>query len=368
LSIGIIAMLFCSIYQYSWNAFAPLLAKDFNATVVQIELAFTLFIIFSTFTQILSGYLADIYGPRIIGVVASILMSGSLVLSSLAPNINFFYITWSIGSAGVGIIFGLSLNLAIKWFEDRKGLASGLVSMSWGMGGALFNPFILQFESFREPMLILGIASLLITPTLYSLAKYPKSTKGKDPISMVKELNFWLLYLSFGLIVVPLLLSSSSLPIIANFLSKPEYALLIIAFPISNGLGRPILGYISDKIGRIRGILLINILMVLSVLLLIVSTLYTLSALLFISIILIGMLGGATLPVYMAFIGEIYGTKFSTSNTAILYTAKAVSGILGSVFFAITYLIYGYFSLYLVLLFTVISTITIFILTKHRLA
>ncbi|QGA68965.1 MFS transporter [Sulfolobus sp. E11-6] len=359
LIIGLVAMLFNSTYQYSWNAYEPLIVKDLNASIVQVELAFTLFVILSTMTQILSGYLADLYGPRMVGIPASLLMSCSLILSSIVSNINLFYITWSLGSIGVGILFGLSLNLAIKWFEDKRGLASGLVSMGFGIGGAIANPFILHFTTYREPMLIIGILALVTVPILYVFAKYPKNVKGRDPISMVKERNFWLIYLSFSLIATPLLLSSSSLSIIGRFMSLTEYSILIVLFPIANGIGRPIIGFISDKIGRRKGIILTNTLTILAVILLIISIFQSLFTLLSIGIVLIGMMGGASLPIYMSFIGDLYGTKFSTSNTAILYTGKAVSGLLGSMVFIILYGYYGYFSLYFILSFTLISFISI---------
>ncbi|WP_338603180.1 MFS transporter [Sulfolobus tengchongensis] len=359
LFIGLIAMLFNSTYQYSWNAYEPLIIRTLNVTVVQAELAFTFFVVLSTITQILSGYLADLYGPRTVGVPASILMSVCLVLSSLAPNIYFFYVSWCLGSVGVGILFGLSLNLAIKWFEDKRGLASGIVSMGFGIGGAIANPFILRFTTYREPMLIIGIVASVIVPILYSFARYPKSVKGKDPISVVKEPNFWLIYISFSLIAVPLLLSSSSLSIIAKFTNLAEYSILIVVFPIANGIGRPLMGYISDKIGRIKGMLLVNILMIVAVILLMIAIFNSLIVPLYISIILIGVMGGASLPTYMSFIGDLYGSKFSTSNTAILYTGKAVSGILGSLFFTLLYVNFGYTSLYFVLVSTLISIISI---------
>ncbi|MCH4815847.1 MAG: MFS transporter [Saccharolobus sp.] len=362
LVIGLIAMLFNSTYQYSWNAYEPLIMKDLNANIVQVELAFTLFVILSTMTQILSGYLADLYGPRLVGIPASLLMSCSLILSSIVSNINLFYITWSLGSIGVGILFGLSLNLAIKWFEDKRGLASGLVSMGFGIGGAIANPFILHFTTYREPMLLIGILALVTVPILYVFAKYPKNVKGRDPVAIIKERNFWLVYLSFSLIAVPLLLSSSSLSVIGRFMSLTKYSTLIVLFPTANGIGRPIIGFISDKIGRTKGIILINVLMILAVILLIISIFQSLITLLFIGIILIGMMGGASLPIYMSFIGDLYGAKFSTSNTAILYTGKAISGVLGSTTFIILYVNYGYFSLYFILLLTFVSLISIMII------
>ena len=64
LFIGFIIMSFNSLYQYSWNALLPLLQKGFNTDIVELEIAFTLFTIFSTTFQIVGGSIADYKGPK----------------------------------------------------------------------------------------------------------------------------------------------------------------------------------------------------------------------------------------------------------------------------------------------------------------
>ena len=82
--IGIVIMSFNSLYQYSWNVFEPLLKTGLNVSLVQIEVAFTLFAIFSTGFQGIGGYFADKNGPRNVGILSAILSStGFLGLSAL---------------------------------------------------------------------------------------------------------------------------------------------------------------------------------------------------------------------------------------------------------------------------------------------
>lgn len=71
--IGLITMLFNSLYQYSWNALEPLFRVGFDVSLVEVEVAFTLFTIFSTGFQTVGGHFADRDGPRKVGVISAIL-------------------------------------------------------------------------------------------------------------------------------------------------------------------------------------------------------------------------------------------------------------------------------------------------------
>ncbi|MCL5990426.1 MAG: hypothetical protein M1166_08870, partial [Candidatus Thermoplasmatota archaeon] len=52
-----------------------------------------------------------------------------------------------------------------------------------------------------------------------------------------------------------------------------------------------------------------------------------------------GFFGGSMISMYFALIGDVFGSKFSTSNNGIFYTGKAISGFLGSTVFALIFVI-----------------------------
>jgi len=62
-------MCFNSLYQYSWNALAPLISGGLEANHVQIALAFSLFNAISSLSQPAGGFLADRSGPKSIGLI-----------------------------------------------------------------------------------------------------------------------------------------------------------------------------------------------------------------------------------------------------------------------------------------------------------
>ncbi|AWR96355.1 MFS transporter [Acidianus sulfidivorans JP7] len=331
--IGFIVMCFNSLYQYSWNAFEPLFEEGFKVGLVEIAVGFTLFNIFSSIFQPVGGNFADKLGPKKIGIIASILSAVGFLGTSFSPTVLFFYIFWSLGSIGEGILYGIAVNLAVKWFKRRTALATGLVSLGFGLGSAIVDPFILLSRNFREITLLIGILEFIILPFLLSLANYPTQESGKSPREAVISRKFWLIYTSYVAVVLPLLVVSSSLFVIgkkANIPTTELYALISI-FPVLSGSGRPIFGYIADRLGIIKTTLIVNILLSFSSFLLFMNIIVP-------SVIMTGLLGGSIITLYFNVSGIIFGTKYSTVNNGILYTGKAVSGFLGSVIYSMLFL------------------------------
>ncbi|MEM3329621.1 MAG: MFS transporter [Saccharolobus sp.] len=330
--IGFIIMCFNSLYQYSWNALEPLIRMGFNVSLVQIALGFTLFSIFSSGFQPIGGHFADKTGPKIIGLISALLSALGFLGTYFSPNIYIFYIFWSLGSIGEGILYGIAANLAIKWFKDKMGFATGLVSMGFGLGSAIANPFISMANNYKTVTLSIGLTEVILLPILLWMSDYPPKLSGEAPKQVILSAKFWLIYISFVGSVTPLTVMSSELPILGKNLPQHEIIILISILPLLSGISRPFLGYIADKLGILRTTLLLNIIMLIGSGLLLLSQIP-------ISTVLIGFSGGSLITLYFNVSGEIFGTRFSTVNSGILYTGKALGGALGSSVFALLYTI-----------------------------
>ncbi len=331
---GIIIMSFNSLYQYSWNTFEPLLKSGLNVTLVEIQIAFTLFAIFSTGFQGIGGYFADKNGPRNIGILSAIFASSGFIGTSFIHSLYLFYFFWSLGSIGEGILYGLAANLAVKWFKGKRGFAVGFVSLGFGLGAAIANIFIARAVSFRTPMLIIGIVEIIVLPLLLIRVKYPESDQmaGEKTVKNLKNKTFWVLYISFILGAMPLIVISASFGYLGSALPVFEFTVLVSLFPLLSGVSRPILGYVSDSLGRPRMVLIIYIFTILGAIFLLLRS-YV------IAIILIGFFDGSLISMYFSLIGDIFGPRFSTANNGVFYTGKAISGFLGSTVFAALFII-----------------------------
>ena len=356
--IGFIIMSFNSLYQYSWNALEPLLREGFNVSIVEISLGFSLFTIFSSSFQPLGGNFADKIGPRKVALLSSILSALGFLGTSFSPSVYIFFIFWSLGSIGEGILYGIASNLAVKWFKKRMAFATGLVSLGFGLGSAFADPFILMSGNFRLATLIIGLTELTILPILSLLIEYPTLESGKSPKEAVLSRTFWLIYLSFVTATVPLLVISSSLSIIGKALPFQELSILISIFPILSGSGRPIFGHIADKLGVIKTTVIVDTIIILGGASLLFSQIIP-------GVVIIGLAGGAVITLYFNVSGIVFGTRYSTVNNGILYTGKAVAGFLGSVIFNYLFLISPFLAYLFVIISSTIGAVTLYGIFHH---
>ena len=61
----------------------------------------------------------------------------SWVLNSFAASLGMLYLGNALGGTGAGIVYGITIGNALRWFPDRRGLAAGLTAAAFGAGSAL---------------------------------------------------------------------------------------------------------------------------------------------------------------------------------------------------------------------------------------
>jgi len=343
LAASFVIMMVISIYQYSWFLFAFALQKQFNWLLPTIGMTFTVFTYAATFIQPFSGYIADTYGPRKVSVAASVLVGIGLLLSAKATSPLVLYLYYGLGGIGVGILYGISTACAIKWFPDRRGFATGLVVFGFGAGTALFNLFIqqlLEARGLQATFSYLGIGMLVLLIPLSFFYRYPqkspgpgrnsqkRSTTDYKPLEMLKTRQWYLIYFSFTFTVSIVLIFGAQMKMVAKEFGLPQgyFSVLLVLFPLGNGLSRVFAGAISDKIGREKTMVIFYTLLALSIF---CFVLFAKLPLLFVAIVFIAaLLGGAPFGLYPATIGDYYGTAYSTTNYGITYTAKAFAGLI----------------------------------------
>jgi len=347
ISIGLFVMMVISIYQYSWSLFAYSLAQEFKWDLATIGLTFTVFAYTATFIQPFSGYIADSFGPRKVSVFASVLVGVGFLLSSLASSPGQLYFFYGLGGVGVGILYGLSTASAIKWFPDKRGFATGLVVFGFGAGTAIFNWMIqgsLEANGFRTTLQYLGFLMLGVLVPASFFYKFPPpqwmpQSKGGAkkspsqlveyrPAAMMGTYQWYLIYFCFAFTVSIVLLFGAQMKMVAKEYQLPKeyFDLLLVLFPLGNGLSRIVAGAVSDRVGREKTMVIFYGFLGFSILALL---LFGTHPLLFVMIVFIAaLLGGAPFALYPATVGDYYGSKYSTVNYGITYTAKAWAGLI----------------------------------------
>jgi MFS family permease len=124
--------------------------------VADLNWVFTLFIVFLGVAAAVWGGWVERAGPRKAAVIAAICWSGGLLLGAVGIVTHQLWILWLgtgvIGGIGLGLGYISPVSTLIKWFPDRRGMATGMAIMGFG-GGAMIGAPLAQMlmEHFRGP-------------------------------------------------------------------------------------------------------------------------------------------------------------------------------------------------------------------------
>jgi MFS family permease len=105
---------------------------------------YTLFFVFLGSSAAVFGTWLEKAGPRKVGVVAACCWCGGLVISAAGVYLHQLWLLWLgsgvIGGIGLGLGYISPVSTLIKWFPDRRGMASGMAIMGFGGGAMIGSP------------------------------------------------------------------------------------------------------------------------------------------------------------------------------------------------------------------------------------
>src|SRR5262249_35377492 len=136
LILGVVCMAMIANLQYGWTLFVKPLMAHFHATKAEVQVAFTLFVLFETWLVPIEGWLVDRFGPRIVTFGGGILVGIAWAMNSVADSLGMLYAAQIVGGIGAGAVYGTCVGNALKWFPDRRGMAAGWTAAGFGAGSA----------------------------------------------------------------------------------------------------------------------------------------------------------------------------------------------------------------------------------------
>ena len=221
LAASVVAMIMIANLQYSWALFAKPIQTATHWKASDISLAFTLFILFQTWVQPLDGWLIDRLGPRLFISIAGVLCGFGWGYMGSATTLPQLYAAYILAGIGAAFVYSGSIGSALKWFADRRGLASGIIAAGFGGGTALFVPLIgrlirtngygsaFLWTGIIQGVVILVVAQFLRHPpqgqkTVVAVAKATpatgrRTTEHFTTFDMLRTPHFYALYVMFVL-------------------------------------------------------------------------------------------------------------------------------------------------------------------------
>lgn len=361
---------------------AELFTTTCNWSVPSVTVIFEIFIAVLGISAAIWGGWLEHAGPRKAGIISALCWGGGLVLLGLAVSIHQLWLVYLVSvlcGVGQGLGYITPVSTLIKWFPDRRGMATGFAIMGYGGGAMIGAPLAVWLMGVFSNKGVPGVTQALIAmgiiyfvymaagamgfrvaPSGWQVAGWspPATDRATTMITRNhvhlatswKTPQFWLIWgvlclnVTAGIGVIsmaspmlqdvfgPKLLGVGA----AGTLTAAQRGAIIAAaaglvglISLFNALGRIFWASLSDKIGRKNmyySIFLIGI--VLYCLLptwghLGLPTLFVLSI-----CIILSMYGGgfSTVPAYLA---DIFGTQMVGAIHGRLITAWSVAGVAG---------------------------------------
>ena len=367
-----VAMALVSPYQYVWSSIEGPLAASLDVSLPALGGVFTLFVVVQAGSQFPVGWYRDRHGPRILMLVAGVLAGGGYVGVAYASAVWQLYLFYGLGALGVGIVYTVAVNTALKWFPDRRGLTTGAGTMAFAGGSALVvpfvranatpdaYPFVLQTLGILIAVGILVGAVVLRDPPQAWLdeadagpeadpgtdgegADDPASTDGGTTAraasprrhytwrEVLGTWQFWLMYGMFvavsgaGLMLTAKVISFAS----ALDLSAGTATLSAVLLPIAGGVGRLVLGEISDRVDRERAMAVSFSLCGLGVLAVVWFARQGTRLGFLAAVVVATFFWSPQYTLFPSIVGDYYGERHSSANYALLYSGKMWGGVFG---------------------------------------
>ena len=341
-----------SVYAYSvmTNPVKDIFGVDGSV----IKWAFKIAILLLGLSAAFLGRWVEKVGPKVSGTTAGIFYGVGILGSGLAVQIEsltLFYLCYGvIGGIGLGLGYITPVSTLVKWFPDRRGLATGMAIMGFGFAALIFGPVMQSlFEAVGVSnafyilgaiymVLILASASYIERPPEGYMPEGFKPGEGKkikadmaniDANSSLKTKRFYYMWvMMFINISCGIAIIASASPMMQEKLNyTPMEAAAIVGFiGVFNGLGRILWSTLSDYLGRANTYIIFFSFQILAFFFLPKITMEL--AFLITLFTVITMYGGgfATLP---AFLGDLFGTKQLGAIHGMVLAAWGLAGVVG---------------------------------------
>ncbi len=352
LIIGIVCMAMMANLQYGWTFFVGPMAKTHNWEIASIQVAFSLFIAFETWLTPIEGFIVDYIGqrgPKIMIAIGGVFAALGWLINSYANSLEMLYLGAILSGTGAGGVYATCVGNAVRWFPDRRGLAVGLTAAGFGAGAAVTVIPIQRMiatigyaDTFFWFALVQGgivfvLAWFLRPPRPGEVpaatgVKVLQSKTSSNPGQVLRSPLFWILYLMFVAVSASGLMVTAQLSIIARDYGVAQQVLLFGASTLTlagiidslcNGGARPFFGWVSDQIGREYTMAIAFSLGAVAYWLL--GTAGTTPWAFVICAAIVFFTWGEIFSLFPSTTTDIFGPKYATTNTALMYSAKGVS-------------------------------------------
>lgn len=345
-------LIFCGLLQIPigvsmiWGIFQPYVMELMNWDVDTASAAYPIAVIMFVVGGIISGKLQERFAPRVVVLIAGVMMGAGCVLAAFTPQSMpmFFYITFSVVCGlGWGISYNQAIALSQKWFYDKRGFAGGIVVAVLGIAAMILTPvanalftrcgFTESFIFWGALFLAVNVVSALVIknpPEGFAVNKADDSdavlnAKQYKPAEILKTPLFYILFLCMFCACISFYIINPVWVLIGQG-KGVDMTLLVTGMmiaSIANSAGRLVASSLSDKIGRKYTVLILYIIICAACL-----GMWKLPGASIIPMFsLVCFCYGGFLATFPAITTDYYGVKYAGTNYALIMVGMGVASV-----------------------------------------
>ncbi|PLY05057.1 MAG: MFS transporter [Arcobacter sp.] len=348
---------------YAWSVYVKPIQAQLNWTLTDVTISFSIAIFFLGLSAALMGKFVEKNGPKVSALIAASLFglgtagSGLAIMMESKLLLYFFY--GVLGGCGLGIGYISPVSTLVKWFPDKRGMATGLAIMGFGFASAIWGPTIkilIGSVGIAGTFFILGITYFIVmflsalyleSPEKdYMPEKFKKKVEeGKKKIKKdlaslglndaVKTPRFYGLWIMLFInVTCGIAIIGVASPLLQEVvgISAIAAAAAVGLMGIFNGAGRIVWASLSDYLTR--PVVYIIFFFTQSIAFYMLPSISDIVIFQFVLYFIMSCYGGgfASIPAY---IGDIFGTKELGAIHGYILTAWAAAGLVGPLIISI---------------------------------
>jgi MFS transporter, OFA family, oxalate/formate antiporter len=342
----------CVGFGYAWSVLLKPMAADFGWSPADVSLTFTALMTMGAVASVVTGKLQQYVAPRALILIGGALFGIGMALLGTVSSLAAVYGFAALAGFGMGMVYpGGTMSNLIRYFPDRRGLASGLLSAGYGLGAVVWAPLAVALIGdfgLAWALRIMGAAFFCAVAALSRLVHTspagftpagwspPAPRTGRtaqardvDWKGMMRTPAFVVLGLLFiaGTLSGMMVISQAS-PIAQEILGiTPEAAGLSVSLlAIGMVAGKVLWGVASDKVGRTAVFVALFVIAAASMVVLASTSTY---AGVGGCLIAVGLCYGGFLALMGPVTAEDFGPTYLGVNFGIMFFTVAISSFLG---------------------------------------
>ena len=348
--VGAVLTNMCVGSSYAWSVYQKPLMAMFNWSTHEVSMAFTIYFAILPLAMIIGGKFQDRHGPRKIILLGGLLFSSGIIGAGFTHSLDFLYMTYGVlGGLGQGTIGACTVANTVKFFPDKRGLASGFVVSGLALGALVSAPVssvVIEAYGVLTAFKLLGFIYLAIITTCALLvqtappdyrpagwtpapAAIVSTRADKDWRGLLTDPLFYGLWGMFHIAAISgLMVIGHASPIGQEVirLDVQTAAMAVSFLALGNAVGRILWGWVSDKIGRYNAIgIIFSLIGALMVTMTFVTTPLSYMA----ALTAIGLCYGGVMGIFPSLTADMFGPQNLGMNYGIINTAFGVAAFIG---------------------------------------